>query len=112
MTIFAVMAKGRMMMASCKECIYEPKCFYRVMYGKGVDETGKPTISKLQMCGHFKNKAGFQEVKHGEWIARTSKINQNDLVYRCSVCGELYLRLPKYKYCPNCGAKMDGEKNE
>ena len=35
----------------------------------------------------------------------------------CSVCGEkqgLYIngRLPNWNYCPNCGAKMDGERRE
>lgn len=55
-------------MASCKECIYEPKCFYRIMYGKGADKTGKPTLGKLQMCKSFKNKGNFIEVSDDEII--------------------------------------------
>lgn len=59
-----------------------------------------------------------QEVKHGKW-----QITEYDY-YDCSVCGNSYYngcessaearqRLDErpydvYKYCPNCGAKMDG----
>ena len=58
------------------------------------------------------------EVSHGHWkeedkLPRSSK-------FRCSVCdGLAYFVQPTrdetwekccpYKYCPNCGAKMDGE---
>lgn len=93
-------------MARCKECIYEPKCFYRVMYGKGVDETGKPTLSKLQMCGHFKNKSDFQEVKHGMW-------EDEPYMWICNICGKwLDIRQGSadMNYCSHCGARMDGEK--
>ena len=65
--------------------------------------------------------ADVQEVKHGKW-----QITEYDY-YDCSVCGNSYYngcesgaearqRLDErpydvYKYCPNCGAKMDGEMN-
>ena len=29
--------------------------------------------------------------------------------YKCSVCGELEVSGNDYKYCPNCGAKMESE---
>ncbi len=69
-----------------------------------------------------------QEVAHGEWII--DGMNEYELsygcigyepIYRCSKCGlttESYLRTEKPimpedadfpNYCPNCGAKMDGE---
>ena len=68
------------------------------------------------------------EVVHGEWAI--DGMNEYELsygcigyepIYRCSRCGritESYLRTEKPimpedadfpKYCPNCGAKMDGE---
>lgn len=33
--------------------------------------------------------------------------------WRCSVCGIVFEQwsIPKYNYCPNCGAKMNGEQN-
>ena len=56
--------------------------------------------------------ADVVEVKHGEW-----KNNKNDYP-ECTNCGYM----PMYDhsiddiyyspYCPNCGAKMDGEHNE
>ena len=54
--------------------------------------------------------ADVQEVRHGRWIS-------NDLggykwAYYCSECGWVdgYPFNDRHKYCPNCGAKMDGER--
>ena len=51
--------------------------------------------------------ADVVEVKHGEWERIESDTSVH---FRCSVChryrfhnGEM---LRKYKFCPNCGAKM------
>ncbi len=69
--------------------------------------------------------ADVQEVVHGEWIVgkeiareflcdKTLHIDYED--YKCSVCGLTLDRLLYcvdgslfYKYCPNCGARMDKE---
>ena len=53
--------------------------------------------------------ADVVEVKHGEWIRPTiiHGITIAGLLH-CSVCGEV--PCDEGKYCPNCGAKMDGEK--
>ena len=52
--------------------------------------------------------ADVQEVRHGRWIS-------NDLggykwAYYCSECGWVdgYPFNDRHKYCPHCGAKMDG----
>ncbi len=47
-------------------------------------------------------------VLHGRWEWQTGDL------YMCTVCKadchvEECLNEPKYDYCPNCGAKMDGE---
>jgi hypothetical protein len=65
-------------------------------------------------CDHRKNKADFQKVKHG---MRIKHIDDYDCDYiECSICGEEFYppnneftfdMMPKY--CPNCGAKMDGD---
>lgn len=43
------------------------------------------------------------EVVHGRWIDAREYCGD----YMCSNCDALY-RTNKFKYCPNCGAKMDG----
>ena len=43
--------------------------------------------------------ADVVEVRHGRW-------NNGYEVQNCSECG--YRGKRSYKYCPNCGAKMDG----
>jgi hypothetical protein len=46
--------------------------------------------------------ADVQEVKHGRW-----EYNQDVILYWvCSECA--YYVQHEYKFCPNCGAKMDG----
>lgn len=43
--------------------------------------------------------ADVVEVRHGRW-------NNGYEVQNCSECG--YRGKRSYKYCPNCGARMDG----
>lgn len=49
--------------------------------------------------------------KHGEWIEKQIPLNwcedDVDIVYECSICG--CKNFGESPYCPNCGAKMDGE---
>lgn len=62
-----------------------------------------------------------QKVKHGEWVD-IFKNKYSNQVYRCSICKsypplvEIYdelntahLKQELSDYCPNCGAKMDGD---
>lgn len=46
-----------------------------------------------------------QPVTHAEWICHEPEIG---LYYSCSRCGYNALQ-GMYKFCPNCGAKMDGD---
>lgn len=48
-------------------------------------------------------------VKHGRWI----DVNRSDGLRECSACHDWQIHYEKYipNYCPNCGAKMDGDKN-
>ena len=57
--------------------------------------------------------ADVQGIKHGEW----KSFNSEDTLYGsyyCSACGhgqDIGMVIPlttEFKYCPNCGAKMDG----
>lgn len=58
--------------------------------------------------------ADVQEVRHGRWINESRQM-YGPISAQCSVC-ELFsgtwLRNAPYKYCPHCGAKMDGEREE
>ena len=48
--------------------------------------------------------ADVQPVVHGEWIGTGSML----IGYRCSKCGGHSID-GKYRFCPSCGAKMDGK---
>lgn len=56
-----------------------------------------------------------EPVRHGKWIVRIGAYHEE--VIDCSVCGDSAWSLVPYenlvrsfKYCPNCGAKMDERK--
>lgn len=63
------------------------------------------------ICLHALYLLKEQEAKHGEWIAEE---NYDDIYYRCSACDEPWVLIEGtpfdngMKYCPNCGAKMEG----
>lgn len=55
--------------------------------------------------------ADVAEVKHGEWILEREP-NGKPYCFHCSICDDdfHYIGIKvAYDYCPNCGAKMDGE---
>lgn len=59
--------------------------------------------------------ADVEEVKHGEWIEE-SYIDEKRSDFMCSVCefDDTFYKnsMSFYKYCPYCGAKMDGTPKE
>ena len=57
------------------------------------------------MDGKVKEAADVEPVRHGRWIdVRGEASGMN---WKCSKCCKRVM--PKYPYCPNCGATMDGE---
>ena len=49
------------------------------------------------------------DVMHGRWIDE----NPDDFLdtrMKCSVCTAIESPLVKWRYCPVCGARMDGER--
>ena len=50
----------------------------------------------------------YAPVKHGRWEHKKHKLFGNEYDYICSTCGCDYA-LAQYRYCPNCGCKMDLE---
>ena len=49
------------------------------------------------------------EVVHGRVVTNTDR--WNTFHQNCSVCGEEFSWKAYPNYCPNCGAKMDGDMN-
>lgn len=59
--------------------------------------------------------ADVAPVVHARWerFKRTTKLNGTSLDFRCSSCKKFKFHngeLTRYRYCPNCGARMDGDK--
>lgn len=50
--------------------------------------------------------ADVQPVRYGKWEGV-----DHDTFFKCSECGHM-TDWQRYKYCPYCGARMDGEQNE
>ena len=53
--------------------------------------------------------ADVQEIRHGRWIS--NELGGYKWAYYCSECGWVdgYPFNDRHKYCPHCGAKMDGK---
>lgn len=75
-------------MVTCKDCVHHEVCFNYVIG------------DEVERCGRFKNIADVAEVKHGMWGV-FGLINP-----QCSLCRGY--NIVKSRYCPHCGAKMDG----
>jgi len=57
--------------------------------------------------------ADVQPVRHGHWIHDGLDIPHGVDWMHCSECGkrDKYCPTTMTNYCPNCGARMDGEQN-
>lgn len=72
----------------------------------------------ISKCEHFKNKANYAVLKHGEWIQEWEPQplldDYDEIPYiKCSLCGHEEWNIDiesgnAPNYCENCGAKMDG----
>ncbi len=52
----------------------------------------------------------YAPVKRGEWVTKPDGFIPADIY--CSECGKRYNFFYNPNYCPNCGAKMDGGKED
>lgn len=79
--------------AFCEKCIgyYDGHCIHR----------GECDIDVITTAPA----ADVQPVVHAKWVCHEPEIG---LYYSCSRCGHNTFQ-GMYKFCPNCGAKMDGE---
>ena len=73
-------------------------------------EAFKALIDKINKIIRNQPTADVQEVRHREWIEKPYLLGTSNF---CSLCGENYgMPHGKYKFCPNCGAKMDRKDDE
>lgn len=102
-------------MATCKDCLHYEPC-----YSGGVSVWNNIQQTEEDHCRHFKDRSQYAEVKHGENITKQHPVDE----FICSECGLIMRDLTEvrideenedecyyefeFKYCPNCGAKMDG----
>lgn len=57
-------------------------------------------------CIRYMDAADVEPVKHGRWLCG----DYYDIGDVCSECDwDSQMTHPSYRYCPNCGAKMDKE---
>lgn len=59
-------------------------------------------------------KGVVQEPMSGYWIDTNSESFEFHRVYKCSECGNTEIEYPEvirghFRYCPNCGARMESE---
>ena len=60
-------------------------------------------------CSMFLNSADVAPVRYGRWLCG----DYYDIGDVCSECDwDSQMTHPSYRYCPNCGARMDGSSNE
>ena len=86
------------------EYIKIEKTTFPTFYKRNLTDYGKGWNACLKSVLQHKT-ADVVEVKRGEWI----KVRDGYPRYACSRCHHLYNNM-EYKYCPNCGAKMEKEK--
>lgn len=104
-------------MARCIDCFHCDACLriVRSSYPSLTEVQIKSVLSRNNSCKNFKATADVVEVKHGRWIDHLVRD------WRCSECGEKIHKVRQVdgycyddmpNYCPNCGAKMGGERRD
>lgn len=87
------------------------KALERIKYCYGYDTFGKYYNGKksayLNAANLIDEAPTVEERKHGHWIGKPLA---GYCTVRCSYCKASFERNSgRWKYCPNCGAKMEGE---
>ena len=94
---------------SCKGCKYNDRFEF------ACNTDAAPTFEYV--CEMIDDAPTIEERKTGKWIRETKhyKDSEQEFYYyeeRCSECGtKRKIGWAEVRYCPNCGAKMEGEQN-
>ena len=95
-----------------KICTEQTNCGY---YGKGFfcqEVLLRDAADALEAAEKRIEELEAQLPKDGEWIEQD---DGDSIFFKCSVCGKIQYNVllemmqGEYHYCPNCGAKMDGD---
>ena len=121
---FAVTEKGKILMSKCTEngsdCRY---CFHSYVCEK-FNEHKDDNNKKCHFANdHYVSTDDVDEVRHGHWKYNPNGMDWGIGAWECSLCRCRNDNLPMdekinpriwagSKFCPNCGAKMDGERKE
>lgn len=98
------------------EYISRAKALSAVQKQRGANRSPAQNDMLDRICRNIKNMpaADVAEVVHGEWLRADDDWNSLTTI-QCSLCSEEWcfetdddVSLLNYKYCPNCGARMDG----
>lgn len=86
----------------CADCVHEKAC--QMWNNRSISN------KDASCCANFEQR-DVKSTKRAYW--REQKLGLA-LVYRCSNCGSKdgVCMYDDYKYCPDCGAKMDGVNDE
>ena len=106
----AIIPEGRQVCPSCenKKLIYADDLF--AVLRDDINISGS-NLAKVRRHIAEAPAVDAVEVVHGRWVDATHIDEDFGEVesYECSVCGRWEYYTPNY--CPNCGAKMDGDGN-
>lgn len=99
--------------------IENTKRYHGAVYTKDVFSESPQEIPYLQAAKVLREvsdapAADVAPVVHGRWVFETATANTLSRI-KCDICGWWTLDPSvddSYKYCPNCGAKMDGGDND
>ena len=81
------------------------------------DDELRPTLQSIREFVRNRPAVDAEPVRHGTWEMRRKTIKTGIATLTgtyptCSLCGHAEFGMDKSTpYCPNCGAKMDGEDN-
>lgn len=83
---------------------------------KAVNKQNAFTMTRVALIDSLNSipAADVATVVHGRWVFETATANTLSRI-KCDICGWWTLDPSvdnSYKYCPNCGAKMDGGDND
>lgn len=70
------------------------------------DDELRPTLKSIREFIRNRPAVDAVPVRHSKWVCRTPG------VFSCGACGGLALGNRPTYYCPDCGARMDGEEDE
>ena len=83
-------------MSKCNNCYHNKVCI------------GGANYKTAENCKHYVSAADVQEVRHGKWETIIDADGQIE-GWLHKKCGRQVTS--KDEYCPNCGARMDGDTN-